>query len=123
MKGICKFMVSLSLTLLLFSQVQATYNDAVVSTLASVQQMSTTLWFGPETFVFTLDNPPNTTWCGPYHSFAISPATISDAQTRKNMVAILLTAKASGGRVQVAFDNTGGFCDQGFMGVYYVVGL
>jgi len=38
----------------------------------------------------------------------------------KNMIALLLAAKASGDQVQVAFDNAGGFCDQGHMGVYYI---
>jgi hypothetical protein len=37
------------------------------------------------------------------------------------MIAMILMAKATGTNIQVAYDhNSGGFCDQGFIGVYYI---
>ena len=46
--------------------------------------------------------------------------TAADAQARKNILAVLLTAKASGALVTVTFD-TATFCDAfGFPGVYAV---
>jgi hypothetical protein len=33
--------------------------------------------------------------------------TVTDAQTRKNLVALLVAAKAVGQQIQVDFDNTG----------------
>lgn len=123
MKINCKRLMLLASSLAILSQAHAAYNATVVGTVETVTQMSTTLQYTPETLVFTLSNSPNATWCGPFHSFVISPSSVADAQTRKNMIAILLTAKAAGGQVQVAFDNAGGFCDQGLMGVYYIVAL
>lgn len=53
--------------------------------------------------------------------FSVSPNYIADAQTRKNMLAMLMTAKATGSPVTVAYDSNGGYCDQGMLAVYYVV--
>lgn len=53
--------------------------------------------------------------------FAISPATVPDAQTRKNMVAANLSAKLTGATVEVAYDSTGATCDQQMLAVYYFV--
>ena len=98
----------------------ATYNATVIGTITTITQFGTALQFGPETVVFDLANQP-TIACPQGAHFLFSPATITDAQTRKNMLAILLHAKATGSQVEVAYDNTGGYCDQGYPAVYYIV--
>jgi hypothetical protein len=98
----------------------ATYNSTVTGTIATLTQYSTSLSYVPETFSFTISNQP-TVSCGPFNYFVISPNSVTDAQTRKNMVASLLTAKAGGNQVEIAYDSTGGFCDQGMIAVYYIV--
>jgi hypothetical protein len=96
----------------------ATYNATVIGTINFVQQDSGVL-FSPETTLFQLSTQP-TVAC-PLHYFGISPATVPDANTRRNMVAAILTAKATGATVEVAYDSTGAFCDQQTVAVYYFV--
>jgi hypothetical protein len=97
---------------------RATYNATVTGTITIVQQDSGVL-MSPETTIFQLSTQP-TVACT-LHYFAISPATVPDAQTRKNMVATILTAKATGATVEVAYDSTGGYCDQQMVAVYYLI--
>lgn len=75
--------------------------------------------YAAETLAFTITGQP-TVSCAEFQYFVISPNTVTDAQTRKNLVALVLEAKATGGRIEVAYDSTGGFCDQGMIGVYYI---
>jgi hypothetical protein len=89
----------------------ATYNATVIGTIASLTQFGTALQFSPETAMFDPSNQP----------ILFSPNSITDAQTRRNMLAILLHAKATGGKVEIAHDNTGTYCDQGYPAVYYIV--
>jgi hypothetical protein len=98
---------------------RATYNATVIGTVTMVQQDSGVL-YSPETTIFQLSTQP-TVACGPWHYFAISPATVPDANTRRNMVATILTAKATGATVEVAYDSTGAYCDQQMVAVYYFV--
>ncbi|HEX5208002.1 MAG TPA: hypothetical protein VFW10_09460 [Steroidobacteraceae bacterium] len=100
----------------------ATYNATATGTVAYVQQDSPAMGYAPETFTFTITNQPSVA-CGAFHYFIISPNSIPDAQTRKNMVALVVEAKATGGQVEVAYDSTGGYCDQGMIGVYYITEL
>jgi hypothetical protein len=117
-------LAGLSLTAQLFSMsAYATYNATVVGTVVTVQQMSTSLQYTPETFTFTISTQPTVACGSGFNYFVVSPATVTDAQTRKNFLAMLLTAKAAGASVQVAYDSTGGFCDQGMTAVYYLVVL
>lgn len=99
---------------------QATYNATAVGTIGAIQQMSTSLQYTAETTSFIISGQPSVS-CANFQRFVISPATVTDAQTRKNMIAILLTAKASGAQVTVAYDSSGGDCDQGMIAVYYLV--
>jgi hypothetical protein len=66
-----------------------------------------------ETILFQLSNPPPATGCTlPTNGwFAFSPTTVTDAQTRKNLLATLLTAKATGVNVLVVYDDAGANCD------------
>ncbi len=99
---------------------RATYNATVTGTITIVQQDSGVL-FSPETTIFQLSTQPTVTVGCTIHYFSISPATVPDAQTRKDMVAAILTARATGATVEVAYDNTGGYCDQQMVAVYYFV--
>lgn len=120
MKRFFAFCVSFAALMFVAIPAHGTYNATVTGTVAYVQQISTTLQYTAETTSFALSNQP-TVPGAQYQQFVISPATVPDAQTRKNMVAIVLTAKATGAQLQVAYDNTGGYLDQGLVGVYYVV--
>ena len=73
---------------------------------------------GEEVF-FSLSNRPSTA-CISTGFFAITPATVNDAQTRKNFFAMLMLAKATGAQIQVTYDNTGAYCDQNAIGVYLI---
>lgn len=97
----------------------ATYNATATGAVAFVTQFSPGLGYAPETFAFTIANQPHVS-CAQYQYFVISPNSVSDAATRKNMIAMVLEAKATGGQLEVAYDSTGGFCDQGMIGVYYL---
>jgi hypothetical protein len=97
---------------------RATYNATVIGTVSTFTQFGTALQFDPETVICDLDNQP-TIPCPQGSHFILSPNTITDAQTRRNMVAILLHAKATGRQVEVAYDNADGYCDQGYAAVYY----
>jgi hypothetical protein len=99
---------------------RATYNATVIGTVSTFTQFGTALQFGPETVIFDLANQP-TIPCPQGSHFILSPNSITDAQTRRTMVAILLHAKATGSQVEVAYDNAGGYCDQGHAAVYYIV--
>ena len=114
-------MILLLLTVLaavgLWAPALATYNATVSGTINIVQQDAGVL-NTPETTIFQLSTQP-TVAC-PLHYFAISPATVPDAQTRKDLVAAILTAKASGATLEVGYDSTGAYCDQGMVGVYWI---
>jgi hypothetical protein len=64
---------------------------------------------GAQAVLFRLSNQP-TTGCAANDAFSLSPASISDPQTLKNMVALVLAAKASGQPILVAHDS-GAACD------------
>ena len=98
----------------------ATYNATAVGTVKFITQMGPGLQYAPETFVFQISNQPATTCSSGYSQFLVSPASVPDAATRRNMLAILMTAKATGAEVQVAYDNANGYCDQGSPAVYYL---
>ena len=74
----------------------------------------------PETIAITFAGQP-TVSCSGYQEFVISPGTVPDAQTRKNMYALLLTAKATGASVTVSYEGTANtFCESGRAGIYYL---
>jgi hypothetical protein len=65
----------------------------------------------PEVVDIVLNVTPPTTGCpGGTAGFEFSPASVTDAQTRKNMLAVLLAAKVSGIAVKIVYDNAGAFC-------------
>ena len=73
----------------------------------------------PGTYVFRMSFTPST-GCANNGWFQISPTTVQDAESRRSIVAALLSGKASGLQVVVAYD-TAQFCDSlGFPAVYSV---
>jgi hypothetical protein len=76
------------------------------------------VWIGEEVF-FSLSTQPSTA-CISSGFFAITSATVNDAQTRKNFFAMLLLAKSTGASIQVTYDSTGAYCDQNAIGVYLI---
>jgi hypothetical protein len=55
--------------------------------------------------------------------FYFSPTDISDAQTRKNMLAVLIAARISGTPVTVDWDNAGANCDANGFPIPLFVGM
>src|SRR5438105_2904303 len=69
------------------------------------------------TLLFGLSSQP-TTGCSNNNYFEVSPGTVSDPESRRNIYATLLTARATGIQVAVQYD-TGSFCDtMGFPAIY-----
>jgi hypothetical protein len=101
--------------------VSATYNTTITGHVISVQPLTPGAGYSGAAFAFTLDSGPST-GCVPggWKQFIISTNTVPDLETRKNLIAAVMMAKAAGSSVVVGYDNTGGFCDQGSYGVYYV---
>jgi hypothetical protein len=70
-----------------------------------------------ESVDFTMSFPNQTTGCPSTNQsanqqvFVFTPADISDAQTRKNMLTVILAARTSGLPLTVVFDNAGAHCD------------
>jgi hypothetical protein len=62
------------------------------------------------TFIFQLANQP-TTGCSNNGNFEVSPTTVADAESRRNIFATLLSAKLPGTPVAVVYD-TGAFATQ-----------
>lgn len=99
MKKVILTAISIFAGIWLFEPACATYNATVAGTITIVQQDSGVL-FTPETKIFQLSTQP-TGGCAMRY-FAISPATVPDAQTRKDLVATILAAKATGATLEVA---------------------
>jgi hypothetical protein len=94
-------------------------NAEATGTVTILTQYSTSLNVPGETVLFSLSSQPSVA-C-PYTSyFIISPSTVTDQQTRKNFLAMLLSAKTTGAQIEVGYDNSGAFCDQGGIGVYLI---
>jgi hypothetical protein len=99
----------------------ATYNATATGTVLTLQQDSSMDGSTAKTFSFNIANQPaNSCPGGTFARFLVSPTTVPDTQTRKNMLAILLAAKLAGSQVVVGYDNGGGFCDQRMLGVYWI---
>jgi hypothetical protein len=95
------------------------YGFTLMGTVHIVQQNSTLQAGSPETILFSVDGQPTPLHCGNY--FVISPNSITDAQTRKNLVALLMMAKSTGNQIEVAYDSQSGTpCDQGMTPVYFI---
>jgi hypothetical protein len=69
----------------------------------------------PESVTFTMSFGPQTTGCtniNPANQvFVFNPTDIPDAQTRKDMLTLLLASRSSGIPLTVDWDNAGAHCD------------
>jgi hypothetical protein len=99
----------------------AAYTTIATGTVTKIEQFTAAAGYTTGTFAFQVTGQPNVTACGARGGFFIvSSNSIPDAQTRTNMLAMLLAAYSSGTQVGVAYDNTGGFCDQTGIGVFFL---
>lgn len=88
-------------------------NPVVTSTIKGLGVESTDGSGGTtEVVTITLDAAlPATTGCPAGNAgFEFEAGSVNDAQTRKNMLAVLLAARASGAPVTIVYDGTGKFC-------------
>lgn len=109
----------LSAVLVVSDSANAVNNASATGTITFLQQMGSSAGYQTETLIFAISSQPGSGICGkPY--FVISPNSVTDAQMRKNYLAMILQAKSTGSTVQIGFDNLGGFCDQQFIGIYYL---
>jgi hypothetical protein len=99
----------------------AGYNTVATGTVTLIQQGTAAVGYTAGTFAFQVSGQPTVAGCGGRGGyFIVSSNSIPDAQTRANMLAILLMAYSTGTQVGVAYDNTAGFCDQTGIGVYFL---
>ena len=78
----------------------------------------------PEIVIFQITNQPTITGCpAPGHFFSFSPASVTDANTRRNMLSALFTARAAGLTITLAYDNAGAYCDTGGYAAPYQISL
>lgn len=99
----------------------AVYNATVDGTVTYVSQMGPGSGFSDGTVAFALSSQPaNACQANGFRQFVISPVSVADADTRRNMIALVLTAKASGAQLRVAYDQNGGWCDQNSLAVHWL---
>ncbi len=65
----------------------------------------------------------STTTPGTAEFFEFEPASVTDAQTRKNMLTLLFAARTGGMTLEVAYDNAGAFCGTSGFAVPINLGL
>jgi hypothetical protein len=65
----------------------------------------------------------STTTAGTAEIFEFEPASVTDAQTRKDMLTLLFAARTSGMTAEVAYDNAGAFCGTAGFAVPINLGL
>lgn len=82
----------------------------------SPESVTFTMSFGPQTTGCTNVNPTN-------QVFVFNPTDIPDAQTRKNMLTLLLAARTSGIPLTVDWDNAGAHCDANGFPIPMEVGM
>jgi hypothetical protein len=111
-------------TLLVISTAGATYNTTVDGHVISLSQMTSEMGFTDGSIAFSLDGGPATPCvANGLGGFIVSSNTVSSADARKNIMAILLSAKMAGTTVRVGYDSSGAYCDQNHWAVYWVGAL
>ena len=67
---------------------------------------------GPGTVTFHVSVVPAATGCSSNNGiFAFSAASVSDAESRRGMLAVLIAAQAQGAPIILVYDDAGRFCD------------
>jgi hypothetical protein len=88
--------------------------QVATGTVTGVNVNSSTTTGSTESVIFSMNNVPSaaTTGCpSTVAGFAFSSSSVPDANTRRDLLAILLAAKAAGLSISVAYDTGGAFCD------------
>jgi hypothetical protein len=101
---------------------QSAANAATAVVTGTIVTLSVT---SPEWVVFNMsDQPPaaSTGCSAPAAYFAFSPTSITDANSRRDLLALLMMAKAAGMTVLVSYDNAGANCDaSGYPSIYTIM--
>jgi hypothetical protein len=95
---------------------QGTVIGVFVSGAAATETVDFTMSFAAQTTGCTNPNTTN-------QVFVFSPTDITDAQTRKNMLALLIAARVSGTPLTVDWDNAGANCDASGFPIPLFVGM
>lgn len=67
---------------------------------------------GTELIAFTISPAPAKTGCSVNNgTFAFSQSSLSDATTHRDLIAWILSAKATGATVVILYDDAGQYCD------------
>jgi hypothetical protein len=92
-------------------QLSANAANAVITGTITTLGVQSTEQAPPEVVDIVLNVRPPATGCpGGTAGFEFSPASVTDAQTRKNMLTLLLAAKMSGSNITIVYDNAGAYC-------------
>lgn len=83
---------------------------------SAAESVNFTMSFGPQTTGCTNTSPTN-------QVFVFNATDITDGQTRKNMLALLLAARASGTPLTVDWDDAGAHCDANGPPIPMVIGM
>lgn len=113
-------LIALVLTGFISIPAYAVRNAQAEGTVKQLQAMGDVEGYSTEVFTFTLTPAPAPVPGAVFQYFSISPQTVPDEQSRKNMISLLMMAKASGAQIAVAYDKDGGFLDNRMIGVYYI---
>jgi hypothetical protein len=98
----------------------AAWTSSITGRVTEVRLFTPDAGIAAQTVWFSLANMP-TTACPNNGSFAFSPANVTDPQTLKNFLALLMSAQATGASVTVGYDS-GSSCDpSGYPRIYELV--
>jgi hypothetical protein len=98
-------------------------NRAITVTLTNVLVQNQLLQL-PGTVTFQTSVVPAATGCPMNNGiFAFSATSVTDAESRRGMLAVLLAAQAQGAPIIVVYDDAGRFCDPLGYAVPIAVGL
>jgi len=115
----------LALSILIFST--PSYAKLVFTTGTVISVFVSGVGVPAETVTFTMSFLPQTTGCTnpntANQTFVFSPTDIPDAQTRKDMLALLMAARSSGIPLTVDWDNAGAHCDANGFPIPMYIGM
>jgi hypothetical protein len=116
-----------ALVILAMLAVQSTANATIAVVTGTIVQLSINSNINTpatEIVIFNLTTQPAAAATGcsaPASFFAFSASSVTDAATRRDMLAVLLAAKTAGVSVLVSYDNAGAYCDvTGYPAVYAI---
>src|SRR5258708_10065820 len=91
--------------------VSANAANAVLTGTITGLSVQSTEQAPPEVVDIVMSVRPPATGCpAGTAGFEFSPASVTDAQTRKNILAVLIAAKLAGTTITIVYDNAGAYC-------------